>query len=352
MARKMKLLITGGAGFIGSNFILKAVKEHHHSVVNIDLLTYASNKKNLEEIDSSENYRLIEGSIGNKPLIDDLLKEFEPDAIINFAAESHVDRSIKNSSNFITTNILGTHELLTSARQYWDSLNQQKQTQFRFLQISTDEVYGSLKPDDPPFTENSLLRPNSPYAASKASADHLCRAFFKTYELPIITTNCSNNYGPFQYPEKLIPLVINNCLSGLPIPVYGDGLQIRDWLHVDDHCDALLGLLALGRVGETYNIGGGFEIPNIKVVSAICDHLDHQYPLANGTYSDQIQFVKDRPGHDERYAIDFSKIQAEIGWSPKIVFTEGIIHTINWFVRNRGVERSAEYNSWIKSQYD
>ena len=242
--------------------------------------------------------------------------------------------------------------MLTSARQYWDSLNQQKQTQFRFLQISTDEVYGSLNPDDPPFTENSLLRPNSPYAASKASADHLCRAFFKTYELPIITTNCSNNYGPFQYPEKLIPLVINNCLSGLPIPVYGDGLQIRDWLHVDDHCDALLGLLALGRVGETYNIGGGFEIPNIKVVSAICDHLDHQYPLANGTYSDQIQFVKDRPGHDERYAIDFSKIQAEIGWSPKIVFTEGIIHTINWFVRNRGVERSAEYNSWIKSQYD
>lgn len=347
----MKLLVTGGAGFIGSNFILKAVKKHNYRVVNLDLLTYASNKQNLEEIIPSENYNLREGSIGDKPLVRELLSEFEPDAIVNFAAESHVDRSIKNSSDFITTNILGTHELLVCARQYWEGLSSEKKAQFRFLHVSTDEVYGSLKPNDPPFTEESNIHPNSPYAASKASADHLCRAFFKTYGLPILTTNCSNNYGPFQYPEKLIPLVINNCLSGLPIPIYGDGSQIRDWLHVEDHCDALFGLLLLGRAGQTYNIGGNCELPNINIVSSICDYLDNENPRSTGSYSDQIEFVKDRAGHDERYAVDFSKIKNELGWSPKILFTEGIIHTIKWHTQNHERRSSPEFLAWIKTQY-
>ena len=328
------ILVTGGSGFIGANFILNWFSENEEPLVNLDKLTYASNQDNLKHLKNSENYFFEKGSIEDLSLVTALLEKYQPRAVINFAAESHVDRSISDSDDFIQTNILGTHTLLKASLKYFETLNGSEKDNFRYIQISTDEVYGSLKDKDPQSSEDSPYFPNSPYSASKASGDHLARAWYETFGLPIITTNCTNNYGPFQHEEKLIPLMISSCLKGVKLPIYGDGSNIRDWLYVKDHCDALSLVLKNGREGETYNIGGKNEIKNVEVVTQICNLLDDLYPKKNGgSYSDQITFVEDRLGHDYRYGLNISKIENELGWSPKENFDSGINKTVEWYLK-------------------
>ena len=350
------ILVTGGAGFIGANFVLGWLSSSEaEGVINLDKLTYAGNLANLQSLKVDPRHILVHGDIGDKGLISNLLSKYRPRAIVNFAAESHVDRSIHGPAEFIQTNIIGTFNLLECAREYWTSLRDSEKEEFRFHHVSTDEVYGSLAPSDPAFKENNPYEPNSPYSASKAASDHLMRAWFHTYGMPVVTTNCSNNYGPYHFPEKLIPLVILNALDGKPLPVYGDGKQIRDWLYVGDHCSAIREVLANGRLGETYNIGGGNEKANLEVVNIICQILDELRPRADGKpYSDQITFVKDRPGHDRRYAIDASKIEKDLGWRPQETFDTGIRKTIQWYLDNsdwvQGVV-TGSYRDWLKKQY-
>lgn len=349
------ILVTGGAGFIGSNFIHAWLAQTNEAVINLDKLTYAANPENLSLFQSDTRYRLIQGDIGDRELVGQLLNDYKPRAVINFAAESHVDRSIHGPTQFITTNITGTFHLLESVRGFWETLPTDAKNDFRFLHVSTDEVYGSLAPNDPAFRETNPHQPNSPYAASKAASDHLVRAWHHTYGLPVLTTNCSNNYGPFHFPEKLIPLVILNALGGKPLPIYGDGQQVRDWLYVRDHATAIMRVLEGGKLGETYNIGGNQEKTNLSVVQNICAHLDALRPRADGSsYARQITFVKDRPGHDRRYAIDASKIRLELGWEPKETFESGLKKTIEWYLDNPAwVEHvtSGTYRQWIQKQY-
>jgi dTDP-glucose 4,6-dehydratase len=330
------ILVTGGAGFIGSNFALEWVEKSTDKIVNLDLLTYAGNVDNLASIKNNPKHIFVKGDIADTKLITALLAEHKPWAIVNFAAESHVDRSISDSSHFIHTNIIGTYNLLECARSFWNNLKPDDQKTFRFLHVSTDEVYGSLEKDDPAFTEESNYEPNSPYSASKASSDHLARAWFHTYGLPTIITNCSNNYGPYQFPEKLIPVIILSALEGRKIPIYGDGKNIRDWLYVSDHCSGIREVLAKGIPGECYNIGGNNEKTNLEVVKIICDLLDKLAPPVNSlkSYSELISFVKDRAGHDRRYAIDSRKMQRDLGWSPKESFETGIAKTVEWYLSN------------------
>ncbi|MDP2246873.1 MAG: dTDP-glucose 4,6-dehydratase, partial [Nitrosomonadales bacterium] len=329
------ILVTGGAGFIGSNFVMDWLAQSDESVINLDKLTYAGNLDNLVSIKDDPRNIFVHGDIGDKTLVADLLKQHQPRAIINFAAESHVDRSITGPDDFIQTNIVGTFNLLEVTRAYWQQLDVDSQSQFRFLHVSTDEVYGSLKPDAPAFTEEHPYEPNSPYSASKASSDHLVRAYQHTYGLPTLTTNCSNNYGPYHFPEKLIPLMIVNALADKPLPVYGDGMQIRDWLYVKDHCSAIRQVLARGRIGETYNVGGWNEKANIDIVRLVCQLLNELQPRPDGkSYAEQITYVKDRPGHDRRYAIDARKIADELGWKPQETFETGIRKTIAWYLEN------------------
>lgn len=328
------LLVTGGAGFIGANFVLRAVAGGFR-VVNLDVLTYAGNLDTLKSLEADSRHVFVQGDIGDRRLVDTLLNEHRPDAIVNFAAESHVDRSIDGPAAFVQTNVVGTLALLESARDYWRTLDGKARDDFRFVHVSTDEVYGSLGPAGM-FTETTPYAPNSPYSASKAASDHLVRAFHHTYGLPTLTTNCSNNYGPYQFPEKLIPLVIQKALSGAPLPVYGDGMNIRDWLFVGDHCAAISRVLEAGRVGETYNVGGNAERTNITVVKTICSLLDTLRPLPDGrTHESLITYVKDRPGHDRRYAIDAGKLQRELGWQPSQTFETGIAQTVDWYLSNQ-----------------
>ncbi len=336
LSRK-KLLVTGGAGFIGSNFVLRAVAAGH-TVINLDALTYAGNLDNLSSLASNPQHIFVQGNIGDAALIARLLDKHQPDAIVHFAAESHVDRSIDGPEVFLRTNVLGTFTLLQAALNHWRSLPTDAAQSFRFLHVSTDEVYGSLAPSAPAFLEDTPYAPNSPYSASKASSDHLVRAWFHTYGLPVLTTNCSNNYGPFQFPEKLIPLMILNALSGKPLPVYGDGLNVRDWLYVEDHCEAILTVLERGRVGETYNVGGLNEQTNMEIVAKLCALLDHLHP-AGAPHDRLITFVTDRPGHDRRYAIDCSKVQSELGWHPRESFATGLDKTVRWYL---------EHDDWIQ----
>ncbi len=350
------ILVTGGAGFIGGNFVLRAMAEKNVNLVNLDCLTYDGNLQTLKSISEEPNYRFYQGDIGNRALVAQILEKYQPRAVINFAAESHVDRSIHGPGEFIHTNIVGTFNLLESVRIYYEKLGDGQKNMFRFLHVSTDEVYGTLDQTDPPFAETNPYEPNSPYAASKAASDHLVRAWFHTYGLPVLTTNCSNNYGPYQFPEKLIPLVIHNALKDKPLPVYGDGKQIRDWLYVEDHCDAIRVVLEQGRLGETYNIGGNNEKTNISVVETICRILDQLLPRADQkSYLEQITFVKDRPGHDRRYAINASKIANELGWKPKETFESGIQKTVQWYLdRQDWVEGvvSGSYRDWVAKQYN
>ena len=328
------ILVTGGSGFIGANFILNWLSKNEEPLVNLDKLTYASNQDNLKNLKNSKNYFFEKGSIEDLSLVTALLEKYQPRAVINFAAESHVDRSISDSDDFIQTNILGTHTLLKASLKYFETLKGSEKDNFRYIQISTDEVYGSLKDKDPQSLEDSPYFPNSPYSASKASGDHLARAWHETFGLPVITTNCTNNYGPFQHEEKLMPLMISHSLKGKKLPIYGDGSNVRDWLYVKDHCDALSLVLKEGRTGETYNIGGKNEIKNIEVVTQICNLLDDIYPKKNGgSYSDQITFVEDRLGHDYRYGLNISKIEKEIGWTPKENFSSGINKTVEWYLK-------------------
>lgn len=349
------ILVTGGAGFIGSNFVLDWIETESATVINLDKLTYAGNPQNLDLLAENPRHIFIRGDIGDSALIDRLLAEHQPRAVVNFAAESHVDRSIHGPGEFIQTNIVGTFHLLESVRAYFGGLAEDSQKTFRFLHVSTDEVYGSLAPNDPPFRETNPYEPNSPYSASKAASDHLVRAYHHTYGLPVLTTNCSNNYGPLHFPEKLIPLVIHNALAGKPLPIYGDGQQVRDWLFVRDHCSAIRRVLAAGRVGETYNIGGWNEKPNLEVVHTICTLLDELSPRSDGkAYKDQITFVTDRPGHDRRYAIDATKIHRELGWKPQESFETGIRKTIQWYLDNQDWVRnvtSGDYKNWIEKNY-
>lgn len=325
-------MVTGGAGFIGGNFVIEALRDANAKVVNLDALTYAGNLDTLSSLDDNSRHIFVHGDIGDRALVDKLLAEHRPQAIINFAAESHVDRSIDGPSAFIQTNVVGTLALLESARDYWRGLSDSERSGFRFLHVSTDEVYGSLG-DTGAFTEDTPYAPNSPYSASKAASDHLVRAFQHTYGLPTLTTNCSNNYGPYQFPEKLIPLIIQKALAGEPLPIYGDGKNVRDWLFVGDHCAAIRSVLQAGRVGETYNVGGDAERQNIEVVKVICALLDGRRPRADGlSRESQIVFVKDRPGHDRRYAIDASKLKRELGWTPTVSFEQGIARTVDWYL--------------------
>ncbi|MGH8076031.1 MAG: dTDP-glucose 4,6-dehydratase [Lysobacter sp.] len=327
-------LVTGGAGFIGGNFVLDAVKKGI-KVVNLDALTYAGNLDTLRPLDGNPNHVFVHGDIGDAALVERLLAEHRPDAVVNFAAESHVDRSIDGPAAFIQTNVVGTLSLLEKTRDYWKALDAGRRDAFRFLHVSTDEVYGSLG-ETGKFTEETAFAPNSPYSASKAASDHLVRSFHHTYGLPILTTNCSNNYGPFQFPEKLIPLIIAKALAGEPLPVYGDGLNVRDWLFVGDHCSAIERVLEAGRVGETYNVGGDAERQNIVVVKTICALLDERRPLADGRSRESlITYVKDRPGHDRRYAIDATKLQTELGWMPTVTFEQGMAQTVDWYLANQ-----------------
>jgi dTDP-glucose 4,6-dehydratase len=332
----MKLLVTGGAGFIGSNFVRLLLRENlcdTTCVVNLDALTYAGNEASLADVGDDPRYRFVRGDIGDSALVDSLLREYSIDAVVNFAAESHVDRSIDSPEPFFQTNVVGTLRLLESAKKYYRELGEG--SAFRFLHVSTDEVYGSLEPEDPAFTEKTPFAPNSPYSASKASSDQIVRAYFHTYGMPVVTTNCSNNYGPFQFPEKLIPLMILNALEGKPLPIYGDGSNVRDWLYVEDHCRAIALVLEKGRLGETYNVGGLNEMKNIEIVDTICALLDERRPKADGgRYGDQKTFVKDRPGHDRRYAIDCAKITGELGWLPRESFETGIAKTVDWYLEN------------------
>jgi dTDP-glucose 4,6-dehydratase len=351
----MTIFVTGGAGFIGSNFVLDWLDASDETVVNLDKLTYAGNRENLASASGNDRHRFVRGDIGDSELVARLLQEHRPRAILNFAAESHVDRSIDGPEDFIQTNIVGTFRLLETVRSYWSGLGEEQRSMFRLLHVSTDEVYGSLDANAPAFSEIHRYEPNSPYSASKAASDHLVRAYHHTYGLPVLTTNCSNNYGPYHFPEKLIPLVIHNALAGKPLPVYGDGRQIRDWLYVTDHCSAIRRVLEAGRVGETYNIGGCNEKTNIDVVRTLCAILDQESPRADGqSYAAQITFVKDRPGHDRRYAIDASKIERELGWRPAETFDTGIRKTVRWYLDHQAWVlnvTSGSYRNWIERQY-
>lgn len=351
----MTILVTGGAGFIGSNFVLNWLAGSDEPVVNLDKLTYAGNRQNLASLEGDKRHHFIQGNISDFELVSSLLKEHAVRAVIHFAAESHVDRSIHGPEDFIQTNIIGTFRLLEAARHYYDSLPESAKQAFRFLHVSTDEVYGSLNPGDPAFTEQNRYAPNSPYSASKAASDHLVRAYGHTYGLPVLTTNCSNNYGPYQFPEKLIPLVIHRALADQPLPIYGDGMQIRDWLYVGDHCSAIRRVLETGKPGEVYNIGGFNEKPNIEVVKTLCAILDELKPREDGQpYSKQITYVTDRPGHDRRYAIDAAKLEKELGWKPKETFETGIRKTVEWYLAHaEWVESvaSGAYREWINKQY-
>ena len=357
----MSIIVTGGAGFIGANFVLDWLTQNNEPVINLDKLTYAGNLENLASLQGDARHVFVRGDIGEPTLVDRLLAEHHPRAVINFAAESHVDRSIHGPGEFIQTNIVGTFHLLESVRAYWNALEGEAKEQFRFLHVSTDEVYGSLKKDDPAFSETNRYEPNSPYSASKAASDHLVRAYHHTYGLPVLTTNCSNNYGPYHFPEKLIPLVIHNALAGKPLPIYGDGQQIRDWLYVKDHCSAIRRVLEAGCVGEIYNIGGGNEKANLEVVHTLCDILDELAPLPpptphspRPTYRSLITFVKDRPGHDRRYAIDASKLERELGWKPQETFETGIRKTVAWYLENQSWVAnvtSGAYRNWVERQY-
>ena len=350
------ILVTGGAGFIGANFVLDWLAEHGEPVVNLDKLTYAGNLNNLASIKNDPRHIFVRGDIGDATLVAQLLAEHKPRAIVHFAAESHVDRSIHGPDAFVATNVNGTFTLLQAARAYWNELPDTERQAFRFLHVSTDEVYGTLDPNEPPFSETTAYAPNSPYSASKAASDHFVRAFHHTYGLPTLTTNCSNNYGPFHFPEKLIPLVIANALAGKPLPIYGDGKQVRDWLYVGDHCAGIRAVLSRGKPGETYNIGGWNEKTNLDVVQRLCDMLDKFSPKADGTsYRNQITFVADRPGHDRRYAIDASKIARELGWKPQETFDSGIEKTVRWYLDNQDWVRnvqSGEYMNWMRQNYD
>ena len=349
------ILVTGGAGFIGSNFVLQWIASESSHVINLDKLTYAGNPSNLAAVASDRRYKFLQGDICDRELVAELLLTHRPRAIVHFAAESHVDRSIHGPDDFVRTNVNGTFSLLEEARDYWSGLDGEAKAAFRFLHVSTDEVYGSLGPADPAFTEDTRYAPNSPYSASKAASDHLVRAYFHTYGLPTLTTNCSNNYGPFQFPEKLIPLVILHALGGKPIPVYGDGQNVRDWLFVADHCEAIRMVLACGRVGETYNIGGENELTNLDVVHTICAVLDQLRPQASAQpHSNLITYVTDRPGHDRRYAMNISKIKAELGWRPRETFETGIRKTIQWYLENPAWIQSVtsgSYRQWMATQY-
>jgi dTDP-glucose 4,6-dehydratase len=349
------ILITGGAGFIGSNFVIDWLAQTDEPVVNLDKLTYAGNLQNLAGLQDDPRHVFVHGDIGDQALVASLLQQHRPRAILNFAAESHVDRSISGPDAFVETNIVGTFKLLEAARAYWQALPAADQAAFRFLHVSTDEVYGTLGPQDAAFTETTAYAPNSPYAASKAASDHLVRAYHHTYGLPVLTSNCSNNYGPYQFPEKLIPLMIVHALAGKPLPVYGDGRQIRDWLYVKDHCSAIREVLAHGCSGATYNIGGCNEKANIDIVHLICRLLDEQRPRQDGkSYAEQITHVADRPGHDRRYAIDAGKIERELGWTPQETFETGIAKTVRWYLENPGWVQhvqSGAYRDWLDMHY-
>ncbi len=353
--RNQPILITGGAGFIGSNFILQWLTAQDTPVVNLDKLTYAGNLGNLEKVAADPRYRFVHGDICDRKLLSDLLRRHHPCAVVHFAAESHVDRSIHGPDDFVRTNVHGTFSLLEEARAYWTEMEPEEKSSFRFLHVSTDEVYGSLGPDDPPFSETTPYAPNSPYAASKAASDHLVRAYHHTYGLPALTTNCSNNYGPYQFPEKLIPLAILHAMNGKPIPVYGDGQNVRDWLFVGDHCDAIRAVLARGRIGETYNVGGRNEKRNLEIVHTICSILDELRPEDPVVpHSKLITFVQDRPGHDRRYAMDARKIERELNWRPQETFESGIRKTIEWYLASEAWIRevtSGNYRQWIEKQY-
>jgi len=352
----MTILVSGGAGFIGGNYVLDWIEQHDETVINLDKLTYAGNLNTLKGLKGNNRHVFIHGDIGDRVLVSELLSMHRPRAVLNFAAESHVDRSIHGPGDFIQTNIVGTFNLLESVRGYWDGLPDDERQAFRFLHVSTDEVYGTLSKDDAPFNELNRYEPNSPYSASKAASDHLVRAWHHTYGLPVLTTNCSNNYGPYHFPEKLIPLVILNALSSKSLPIYGDGQQIRDWLYVRDHCSAIRRVLEGGKLGETYNVGGWNEKPNLDVVHTICAILDELKPRAGGgRYSDQITFVKDRPGHDRRYAIDARKLERELGWKPQETFETGIRKTIEWYLANQdwvSDVTSGNYREWVGKQYE
>ena len=352
----MSILVTGGAGFIGANFVLDWLAQSDEPVVTLDKLTYAGNLENLASLQGDGRHTFVQGDIGDRVLLDRLLAEHHPRAVLHFAAESHVDRSIHGPEDFIQTNVLGSFRLLEAVRGYWNTLPETEKAAFRFLHVSTDEVYGSLSPTDPAFAETHRYEPNSPYSASKAASDHLVRAWHHTFGLPVLTTNCSNNYGPYHFPEKLIPLMIVNALAGKPLPVYGDGMQVRDWLYVKDHCSAIRRVLQDGRLGETYNVGGWNEKPNIEIVNTVCALLDEMRPRADGQrYATQITYVKDRPGHDRRYAIDARKLEAELGWKPAETFESGIRKTVAWYLANADwVARvqSGAYRDWVATQYE
>jgi len=349
----MTILVTGGAGFIGSNFVLDWIAAAGEPVVNLDKLTYAGNLANLASVADDERHRFVRGDIGDAPLLERLFAEHKPRAIVHFAAESHVDRSIHGPAPFIETNVVGTFQLLEASRRFWSALQGEARDAFRFLHVSTDEVYGTLGENDPAFSETTPYAPNSPYSASKAGSDHLVRSYHHTYGFPAVTTNCSNNYGPYQFPEKLIPLTIANALDGRELPVYGDGRQVRDWLYVADHCDAIRVALAKGRPGETYNVGGNSEKRNLEVVHAICDALQAQVPR-DGGYRGLIRFVADRPGHDRRYAINATKIRDELGWTPRETFETGLGRTVRWYLDHKdwvAAVRSGEYRKWLETNY-
>jgi len=351
----MSILVTGAAGFIGSNFVLDWFEHNNESVISLDKLTYAGNLENLQSVENNPNHLFIHGDIVDAELVAKILEEHQPRAIINFAAESHVDRSIHGPDEFMLTNIMGTYRLLEEARNYFNTLESEHKNDFRFLHVSTDEVYGTLSADDPAFKEDRRYEPNSPYSASKAASDHLVRAWHHTYGLPVLTTNCSNNYGPYHFPEKLIPLCILNALNGKDLPIYGDGKQVRDWLYVVDHCKGIETVLDKGKIGETYNIGGWNEKTNLEVVHTLCDLLDELKPREDGkSYREQITFVKDRPGHDRRYAIDATKISDELGWKPDETFETGIRKTVQWYLDHQdwvSHVQSGEYKNWLTKQY-
>ncbi len=349
------ILVTGSAGFIGANFVLDWCAQHDESVVSLDKLTYAGNLENLASLQNDPRHTFVHGDIGDAQLVAELLAEHQPRAVINFAAESHVDRSIHGPEDFIQTNIVGTFHLLEAVRAYWNGLEANDKSSFRFLHVSTDEVYGSLVKDEPAFSETHRYEPNSPYSASKAASDHLVRAYHHTYGLPVLTTNCSNNYGPYHFPEKLIPLMIVNALAGKTLPVYGDGQQIRDWLYVKDHCSAIRRVLEKGRLGEVYNVGGWNEKANLDIVHTVCGLLDELRPRADGkSYREQISFVTDRPGHDRRYAIDARKLERELGWKPAETFETGIRKTVQWYLDNQDWVNnvlSGSYRQWVETNY-
>ena len=351
----MTILVTGGAGFIGANFIIDWLQTRNEDVVNLDKLTYAGNLRNLASVEDHESYAFIQGDIGDSALIPKLLAEYKPRAVINFAAESHVDRSIHSAEDFIRTNVVGVYRLLNNVLSHWSELPEAEKAGFRFLHVSTDEVYGALEPDEPAFTEDNRYKPNNPYSASKAASDHLVRAFHHTYGLPVLTTNCSNNYGPFQFPEKLIPLFIHNALAQKSLPLYGDGRQVRDWLYVRDHCTAIRQVLEEGKVGEVYNIGGNNEKTNLEIANMLCEILDEIRPGNGGeSYKSLITLVKDRPGHDRRYAMDCSRMQRDLGWKAAETVESGIRKTVLWYLENQdwvAATAGADYQNWIRKQY-